>query len=73
MEKLFETGSLLDKPRSCHPTERVDFVDDVDKSIEDNFLSSTRKRSAEMDIPRTTLRRILKDDLELRPWKPCQV
>ena len=73
MEKLFETGSLVDRPQAGRPSEHGDSVHDVEQSVGDDPQLPTKKRSTEMGIPRTTLRRILKDDLGFRPRKPCQV
>ena len=73
MEKLFDTGSVLDKPQSGRPNERGDHVHDVKQSVNDAPQMSTRRSSEEIGILRTSLQRVLKDDLLMRAWKPCQV
>lgn len=71
--KLFTTGSILDMKRSGRPNERGDVVDEVAQSVVENPTQSIRKRSGELEIPYTTLRRSLKMDLGLRAWKPTMV
>ena len=71
-EKLFETGMVSDRRRSGRPNERGDSIDDVQAAIEDNPKTSTRSLSDELNMPRTTVRRILKKDL-LKAWKPTFV
>ena len=71
-EKLFETGMVSDRRRSGRPNERGDNIDDVQAAIEDNPKTSTRRLGDELNIPRTTVRRILKKDL-LKAWKPTFV
>ena len=73
MEKLFATGSLFDKPRSGRPSNGEDVVRNVENSVAALPRLSTRKRAQELDLPRSTVQRILKEDLHMRPWKPCQV
>ena len=51
MEKLFDTGSVLDKLRSGGPNERGDDVHDVEKSVTDAPQMSTRRSSEEIGIP----------------------
>lgn len=72
-EKLFTTGSVLDQSRSGRPTERGDNVSAVEEQVNENPRTSTRRISADLDIPRTTVRRILKVDLQMKPWKPTSV
>ena len=71
--KLFETGNILDLPRSGRPDTRHNVSDDVFDSVVLDPKLSTRKRSHSLAIPRTTLRRVLKKDLGLHPYKPLRV
>lgn len=73
MDKLFETGSINDSARIGRPSERGDYATNVDASVEANPTLSSRRRSEELNIPRTTLRRILKEDLNYRPFKSVKV
>ncbi|KAK5644610.1 hypothetical protein RI129_005910 [Pyrocoelia pectoralis] len=52
-QKLFPTGSVKDKPRSGRPSTGWEQCREVGSSP----MKSTRKRSAELDIPRPTLRK----------------
>lgn len=69
--KFQETGSTLDKPRSGRPrTSRTEQnIDTVAESIRENPTQSTRKRSSALNVPRTSLQRILKKDLLMHPYK----
>jgi hypothetical protein len=73
MDKLFETGTICDSRRTGRPNERGDYAENVDTSVQDNPMLSSRRRSEELNIPRTTLRRILKKDLNYRPFKSVKV
>lgn len=72
-EKLFTTGTIFDKARSGRPNERGDTVEVVREAIGPQCITSTRRLSDELDIPRTSLRRIMKEDLQLKAWKPTKV
>ncbi|GFV94077.1 hypothetical protein TNCV_2957391 [Trichonephila clavipes] len=66
-----ELGSVADRPgRGAHRnicTE--DNVETVWQSVADDPSVSTRHRSSQLSISRTTLRRILKLDLKMYPYK----
>ena len=64
---------VSDRRQSGRPNERGDSIDDVQAAIEDNPKTSTRRLSDELNMPRTTVRRILKKDLLLKAWKPTFV
>ena len=68
--KLFLTGNIKDAPRSGRPKTRIEQCAAVEQSIADSPLKSTRKRSSELGIPRTTMRRHMKEDLDMRCWRP---
>ena len=44
-------------------------VDSVRQSVQEDPTTSTRRRSAQLGIGRTTLRTILKQDLKMVPYK----
>lgn len=72
-KKLFETGTIMDKPRCGRPNERGQNIDNIRDIITNNPRTSTRRLSEEVNVPRTTVRRVLKTDLHLRPFKPTKV
>lgn len=72
-EKLFTTGSILDMKRPGRPNERGDHNQLLKDSISIQPTLSTRHRSIDTNIPRTTMMRIMKKDLGYRPWKPVKV
>lgn len=72
-KKAFATGSVLDAPRSGRPSTRVETCADVEASIERSPLKSTRKRSAELGIPRTTMRDHMRKDLKVKCFRPLSV
>ncbi|XP_048484480.1 uncharacterized protein LOC125490157 [Plutella xylostella] len=71
VEKFEETGSTLNMKRegTTRTTRSEENVLRVSDSVRQNPDLSTRKRSAELGIPRTSVRRILKLDLKLHPYK----
>lgn len=71
VRKFESTGSTLNqKPKGPQRTKRSEeTVNEVGASVLRNPGQSTRKRSAELSVSRTTLRRILKKDLKLHPYK----
>lgn len=71
VRKFEATGSTLNqKPKGPERTKRSDEnINEVGSSVIRNPGQSTRKRSAELSVSRTTLRRILKEDLKLHPYK----
>ena len=64
-KKLFETGSVLDAPRCGRPATRMMHIAAVRESILRSPQKSFRKRSAELQIPHTTLQKIMKMDLQV--------
>lgn len=73
MEKLFRTGSIFDLNRTGRPNKRGDVADDVNLSLEQDPKLSTRRRSEEMGIPRSTLMKVMKKDLGYKPFKSVKV
>lgn len=72
-EKLFSSGSILDKQRPGRPNQRGDTYDDIDESVRGNPSTSLRRRSDELGIPYTTLQRTMTTDLGYKNWKPTKV
>lgn len=66
-QKLFATGSILDKTRTGRPSKREEKCAAVAISIQTSPETSLRKRSAELGISKTTLLRHLREDLKLKP------
>ena len=71
VRKFEATGSTLKlkpagRPRS---TRTEDTIEQVRASVQRNPALSTRKRSAQLVVSRTSLRRILVEDLRLHPYK----
>ena len=71
--KLFNTGTIRDRPRSGRPVTRRERCQAVDQSINESPLKSTRKRAAEIGVPRTTMCRFIKEDLKMRCFRPMFV
>jgi hypothetical protein len=72
-EKAFSTGSVLYLKRSGGPASRQHRVDTVEASCSRSLLKSSRKRSSELGIPRSTVQKIIKEDSGLKPFKPVCV
>lgn len=72
-EKLFQTGSVLDLPRSGRSLSRENKVEVVKEEIEKDPVTSVRQVSTATSIPQSTVHRIMKVDLELQCWKPVSV
>jgi len=70
MERFIGVDTL-DKHRSGRPrTSRTEEnIDAVAQSVRINPTLSTRKRSCALNVPRTSLQRILMKDLHLHPYK----
>lgn len=66
-----EQGSVRDLPRSGRPHSVISEanIQRVLESVEENPETSTRRRSAELQMSRRSLRRILKGNLHLFPYK----
>ena len=69
--KFADTGNVNDKPRSGRKRSirTEDVIERVAVSITDNPKTSTRKRASQLTISQSTLCRILKKDLKLKPYK----
>ena len=65
--RAFAFGSVKDRPRSGRKKTREETCAGVAASIEQSPIKSTRKRAAELGIPRTTMRDHMKKDLKVRP------
>ena len=71
--KLFETGNIKNAPRSGRPVKRRESCAGVKESVINSPLKSTRRRSAELGIPRATIQTFVKKDLEVKEWRPTFV
>lgn len=71
VRKFETTGSTLKQQPAGRPrsTRTEDTIEQVRASVQRNPGLSTRKRSAELTVSRTSLRRILLKDLKLHPYK----
>ncbi|XP_069359553.1 histone-lysine N-methyltransferase SETMAR-like [Maniola hyperantus] len=71
VKKFEETGSTLNVKQTGGPrtSRSEENVQQVSASVRRDPDLSTRKRSAELGLSRTSLRRILKLDLKLHPYK----
>ena len=70
-QKFADIGNVNDKPGSGRKRSirTEDVIERVAVSITDNPKTSTRKRASQLNISQTTLCRILKKDLKLKPYK----
>ncbi|PSN43722.1 hypothetical protein C0J52_13996 [Blattella germanica] len=66
-KRTFAFGSVKDWLRSGKKKTREETCAGVAASIEQSPIKSTRKRAAELRIPRTTMRDHMKKDLKVRP------
>lgn len=64
--KLFTTGSLKDDGRSGRPCARLMHVPYVKASLDEAPDLSLRERAKSLGLPRSTLLKILKDDLNMQ-------
>ena len=74
IQRFCETGSVADLPRSGRPrrsNEDVDAVKDVTEGAGGRI--SSRRISLETSIPASTVRKILKVDLEFHPYRVHRV
>ena len=71
VKKVKETGILIDKPKSEKPkTVRTpENIDAVAKSVREAPSTSVHRRSQQLNISETSLRRILHKDLGMTPYK----
>ena len=68
-ERAFTLGSVKDRPRSGRKTTRLETCAAVAASIERSPVKSTRKRSSELGVPRSTMQDHTKKDLNVRPYR----
>jgi hypothetical protein len=64
-------GSVRDLPRTGRPrlSRSAENIERVQQSVNEAPETSCRRRSAQLEMSRTSLRRILKKDLQLYPYK----
>ena len=69
--KFAYTGNVNNKPRSGRKRSirTEDVIEKVALSVTDNLNTSTRKRASQLTISQSTICRILKKDLKLKPYK----
>lgn len=72
-KKLFLLGCIKDKPRPGAPVKRQNTCAGVEASVLRSPQKSLRKRSSELGIPKTTMLRHMKKDLQLKAFKPATV
>ena len=70
-KNFFEYGSIATRQRPIRPRPKRsgEIIEAVKDSVADNPNVSYRRRSQELNVSGTTLRRILKQDLHLFPYK----
>ncbi|BFZ05338.1 hypothetical protein BsWGS_08377 [Bradybaena similaris] len=69
-KKTIASGSVLDAPRSGRPASRMYHVEIIQQSLSNSPKKSTRKRSAELQILRSTLQKVLKTDIGMSAFRP---
>lgn len=74
-DKLFLTGSILDKKRSGRPKERssIEKVADIQQSIRQSPTKSIRSRASELGMTKSTLHNAMKKDLNFKAFRPTSV
>ncbi|BFY99063.1 hypothetical protein BsWGS_02103 [Bradybaena similaris] len=72
-KKTFVSGSELDVPRSGCPVSRMEQVEINQQLVSNSPKKSTRKRSAELQIPSSTFQKVFKTDLGMSAFRPMQV
>ncbi|KAJ8868442.1 hypothetical protein PR048_029958 [Dryococelus australis] len=65
--KLFATGNMKNSPRSGRPKTRNSSSDETLASVERSPKTSVRKRSSEIGVPKSSLHRHLREDIQLDP------
>ena len=74
VERFCSTGSVADLPRSGRPRRSEEDISEVsDVTTAASGKISTRRISLETNIPETTVRKILKVDLHLHPYRVHRV
>ena len=71
--RAFALGSVKDRLRSGRKTTRLETCAAVAATIERSSVKSTRKRSSELGVPRSTMRDNIKKGLNVRPYRPTFV
>ena len=71
-KRAFALGSVKERPRSGRKTTRLETCAAVAASKERSPVKSTRKRSSEFGVPRSTTRD-MKKELNMRPYRPTFV
>lgn len=71
LKKLRETGTIIDKPTRVKPktVRTADNIAAVAESVREAPGTSVKRRSQQLDISETSLRRILHKDLGMAPYK----
>lgn len=64
-KKLFQLGNVDDKEKSGRPLSRLMHVPYVKASLEESPRLSLRERSKILGLPRTTLLKIIREDLKM--------
>ena len=72
-KRAFALGSVKDRPWSGRKTTLLETCAAVAASIERSPMKSTRKRSSELGVPRSTMQDHMKKDLNVRPYRPTFV
>ncbi|KAJ8968385.1 hypothetical protein NQ314_002336 [Rhamnusium bicolor] len=69
--KFGETGSVRDRSKTGRPrsARNPENIERVRESVNDDSSISTRRRSNELELTRTSLRRVLTLDLHFFPYK----
>jgi len=68
-KRAFTLGSVKDRPRSGRKTTRLETCAAVAAAIERSPMKSTRKRSSELGVPRSTMRDHMMKDLNVRLYR----
>ena len=71
MKKVKETGILINKPKREKPktVSTSEYIAAVAESVCEPPSTSIHRRSQQLNIPETSLRRILLKDLGMTPYK----
>uniref|UniRef100_A0A8C4QXF2 Thioredoxin domain-containing protein 17 n=1 Tax=Eptatretus burgeri TaxID=7764 RepID=A0A8C4QXF2_EPTBU len=72
-KKAFQSGSVLDSKRSGRPKIRDLGIQNIQTSVLRYPKKSLRKRSAELGVSYSSLRRTMKEDLHMKPYKPTVI
>ena len=72
-KRAFALVGVRDRPRSGRKTACLETCAAVAAVIERSPMKSTRKRSSEFGVPRSTVRDHMKKDLNVRQYRPAFV